>query len=128
MRPALLAVAFLGCALAAEDAGKAWWSHIVFLADDKLQGRKAGSPGYDEAARYVAAQFDAAKLKPAGVNGYFQPVPLTMRQMTDSGSFVELVRGSERSRLEYGKDAYLLPRGEGGRIVEADAVFVGYGL
>ena len=128
MRIAAGVFAALICAAAADDAGKAWWSHIVFLADDKLEGRKAGTPGYDEAARYVAAQFDAAKLKPAGTHGFFQRVPLTMRQMSDAQSSIELLREGKAETLPYGKSAYLLPRGTSGRVVEAEAVFVGYGL
>ena len=37
--------------LAAE--GKAWWAHIQFLADDKLEGRNVGTPGYEKAVEYV---------------------------------------------------------------------------
>jgi len=29
--------------------GKLWWSHIQFLADDKLAGRDTGSDGYKQA-------------------------------------------------------------------------------
>ena len=52
----------------------AWWSHVQFLADDKLEGRKAGTPGYDKAVAYVEEQFKAIGLKPAGSKGYQQPV------------------------------------------------------
>lgn len=45
-------------------AGKAWWAHIEFLADDKLEGRNVGSKGYEAAADYVAGQFERAGLKP----------------------------------------------------------------
>jgi hypothetical protein len=118
----------LCCATAAEDAGKAWWSHIAFLADDRLEGRKAGTPGYDEAARYVASQFDAAKLKPAGTKGYFQSAPLEFRQIVEERSRLELIGGDTAELLELGKAAYLTTRGESDRSVEGDAVFVGYGL
>jgi len=42
--------------------GKLWWAHIQFLADDKLEGRVVGSPGYLKAVQYVETQFD--KLGP----------------------------------------------------------------
>ena len=32
-------------------------AHVTFLADDLLEGREAGTPGHEIAARYIAAQF-----------------------------------------------------------------------
>ena len=52
-------------------------AHITFLADDLLEGRGTGAPGYDLAARYVAAQFRQLGLRPGGdSNTWFQSVPL----------------------------------------------------
>jgi len=52
-------------------------SHVRYLADDALQGRLGGSPGERCAGDYIAAQFKALGLKPAGEGGgYFQAVPL----------------------------------------------------
>jgi len=49
-------------------------SHIEFLADDKLEGRRAGSNGEKLAAEYLVNQFKSIGLSPAGVNGsYLQP-------------------------------------------------------
>jgi hypothetical protein len=39
---------------------KRWWSHILYLADDKLEGRNTGSEGYRRAATYVAGEFERA--------------------------------------------------------------------
>ena len=47
-----------------DAAGKAWWSHVQFLADDKLEGRNVGSAGYEAAADYVVSQFERAGLEP----------------------------------------------------------------
>ncbi len=44
-------------------------AHVEFLADDLLEGRAAGSRGYDLAARYVASQMQLIGLLPAGDNG-----------------------------------------------------------
>src|SRR4051794_27989651 len=53
----------------------AFRAHVTFLADDLLEGREAGTRGYDIASRYVATQFAALGLRPAGANGsWFQPV------------------------------------------------------
>jgi hypothetical protein len=52
-------------------------SHVRYLADDALQGRLGGSPGERCAGEYIAAQFRALGLRPAGESGsYFQALPL----------------------------------------------------
>lgn len=53
-------------------------AHMAFLADDALEGREAGTSGYDKAAAYVSGQFKQLGLVPAGVaGGYYQPVRLS---------------------------------------------------
>ena len=68
----------------------AWWSHVQFLADDKLEGRKAGTPGYDKAVAYVEDQFKAIGLTPAGTKGYQQPVALVPTSVDTAKSSVSL--------------------------------------
>ena len=47
--------------------------HIAYLADPARGGRYSGSPGYLDAARYVADQFKAIGLEPLGdASTYFQ--------------------------------------------------------
>jgi hypothetical protein len=46
-------------------------THIGFLADDRLQGRRTGSPGEAAAAEYISTQFAASGLDPRGTNGSF---------------------------------------------------------
>ena len=41
-------------------------AHIRYLADDLMEGREAGTRGYDLAAAYVASQFRLLGLEPAG--------------------------------------------------------------
>ncbi|HEX9755993.1 MAG TPA: M28 family peptidase [Gemmatimonadales bacterium] len=48
-------------------------SDLRFLADDRLEGRRTGSPGADSAAAYIARRFAASGLHPAGSLGsWFQ--------------------------------------------------------
>src|SRR5262249_25393909 len=70
-------------ALAAQQAQPAarWWSHVAFLADDRLQGRETGSPGHREAAEYIAKHFKEAGVKPGGARRYFQPGPFPPPQI-----------------------------------------------
>lgn len=45
--------------------------HVSFLADDRQQGRGLGTRGIEASADYIAGQFRAAGLNPAGENGTF---------------------------------------------------------
>jgi aminopeptidase YwaD len=48
-------------------------AHIHYLADDKLEGRRAGSNGEKLAMEYIAAQFQKEGLSPMGDNhGWYQ--------------------------------------------------------
>ena len=46
--------------------------HIQFLADDKLEGRRTGSPGEKLAMEYISGQFQRNGLSPKGENGFYQ--------------------------------------------------------
>jgi hypothetical protein len=73
-RPALLiliaAAVYAAVAIDYAAEGKLWWSHIQFLADDKLAGRDTGSEGYRQAVTYVSGEFERIGLKPLGSDGY----------------------------------------------------------
>lgn len=104
-------------------------AHVLFLASDAMKGREAGSPEFDIAAQYVAAQFYAAGLRPGGdQGGYLQHVPLVSFKAADEGSFV-LARGGRPQTLAFGED--YLPAANAARAetsVSAPVVFVGYGI
>jgi hypothetical protein len=52
--------------------------HIQYLADDKLMGRQAGSPGYQMAVDYVVKHFKLFGMQPAGENNtYLQTVKIS---------------------------------------------------
>lgn len=48
-------------------------AHISFLADDKLEGRRAGSNGEKLAREYISNEFQKIGLISKGSNGYYQP-------------------------------------------------------
>ncbi len=108
--------------------GKLWWSHIQFLADDKLEGRAAGTEGYRKAAAYVAGQFERLGLKPGGVSGYEQPVKFETRALVEAESGLALVQGDRVEALVPGQEATLSARGDKAGEITAPTVFVGYGL
>ena len=86
-----LAVLLSGSAAAQEPAAK-WWAHIVFLANDSMNGRDTGSPEHRKAAEYIAAEFKKAGLEPGGTNGYFQPIRFRSRRIVEAQSSLALVR------------------------------------
>ena len=47
-------------------------NHIQFLADDKLEGRRAGTKGEELAMEYISDQFKQIGLRPKGTEGYYQ--------------------------------------------------------
>jgi len=126
-----LLVAATGAAARTADLaseGKAWWAHVQFLADDSLEGRNVGTPGYDKAVEYVEGQFRTIGLKPGGPAGFGQPVKLESRQLVPDESRLALVRNGQETPLAMGQDATLSARGELDGSIDAPMVFIGYGL
>jgi len=105
-------------------AANAWWSHVQYLADDKLEGRRAGSPGYFKAVEYVETQFKQIGLKPAGTNGYGQDIELVPTSIdVEKSSFAV-----DNVRYELPADLQLNAHVDGAGAVDAPMVFLGYGL
>ena len=105
-------------------------AHMRFLADDLLEGRGTATRGQDLAAKYIAAEFEALGLEPAGANHtYYQPVPLRRIEIQSAQTSMALIRKGSEEKLEFGKD-YVTA---GNPIYEdttarAAAVFVGFGV
>jgi Zn-dependent M28 family amino/carboxypeptidase len=108
--------------------GKRWWSHVQFLADDKLEGRDVGTPGFEKAAAYMADQFRAAGLRPAGVDGYRQPMDFEVVRIDESRCSLDLLHEAKPEPVKLGDDATLGVNSHAAENVEAGAVFAGYGL
>jgi Peptidase family M28 len=111
-----------------ETIGRQWWSHVSVLADDRMEGRETGSQGFEKAAAYVADQFRAAGLKPAGVEGYRQPVDFSVTQIVPARCSFDLVRDGEVRPVALGDDAAIIGTSQSVENVDAEAAFVGYGL
>lgn len=121
---AAIAVLLAGTAPAQTFTPERFRGHVEFLASDLLEGRDAGTRGYDIAASYVASRFLALGLTP-GVGGqsWYQNVP-----------FIEATRAAPPKVTiggqSFGDDvavvgpSTLAPAQE----LTAKAVFVGYGI
>jgi nitrogen fixation/metabolism regulation signal transduction histidine kinase len=104
-------------------------AHMTFLADDLMEGREAGSRGYDIAANYVASQFAQLGLKPAGDKGsYFQTVPLAAVRGRDEGRFVVTGQGRRGRAYARRRRDHRQAVSAADLNVSAPLVFVGYGI
>lgn len=101
-------------------------AHVEFLADDLLEGRDAGTRGYDIAALYVASRFDALGLKPGGSKGWYQPIDFARARFRKDAPATITIGGTA---FPNGIDVMMTADArEPDQLLEADAVFVGYGL
>lgn len=94
---------------------------INYLASDKLLGRKAGSPGADSAAAYIAQEFKKAGLIAVG-NEYFQTFGMASGITKSENNTLDI----NGIKFIQGKDFTPLSISSSG-FTEADAVFAGYG-
>ena len=127
----LLAVLISVTALGQKQDGQPaprWWSYMQVLASDRLEGRRTGTPGHRKAVEYAAAQFKSAGLKPLGTDGYFQPIELVSRTIDETRSKVELVRNGKVEKLDFARDAFIVPTPDLAERLEVPLVFAGYGL
>lgn len=107
-------------------------AHMRFLSDDALEGREAGTEGYDQAAAYVAAELEALGVAPAGTDGtYFQTVPLRRSYRVPDALSLTI------TNTETGEDLAMEPNvdhvvygstRDAESSVTAEAVFVGFGV
>ncbi len=61
-------------------------SHIQYLADDKLEGRRAGSNGEKLAMEYISGQFKEIGLVPKGTNEYYQAFDINEGKQINPGT------------------------------------------
>lgn len=104
-------------------------AHVTFLADDLLEGRDTGSRGYDIAASYVASQFVAMGLKPAGPDGSFYQ-KLTVREARlDGAPKLALNYGGKETVLSDTAQVLVRPSLTDKAVaVDAPLVFAGFGF
>ena len=103
-------------------------AHLRYLSDDLLEGRAPATRGGRLAAKYIAAQFRAMGLEPAGRDGsYFEPVALV--GMVPQARLAWGRQGVPPVTLRYGEDFVgWAEKPEEQVSVDAEVVFVGYGV
>jgi len=99
---------------------------VAFLADDLTEGRGTGTRGFDIAARYVAARFEALGLQPGTNNGWFQPITfVTALRDATTPSVIAFGGKTFHNGDHVVVGASVLGADVSG---DAEAVFVGWGL
>ncbi len=102
-------------------------NYIEAVSTDEYEGRQSCTPGYQLAAEWLAAQYEAFGLEPAGENGtFFQTVPIG-RPFTVNHGTPALGIGRTRFNMPEG-DFTLLGQSTVATSVGGEVVFVGYGI
>ena len=104
-------------------------AHLEYLADDALMGRFPGTPGYDDAAAYVAERFAEIGLEPGGEDGWYQQVSLLARQIDVKSAKFVFHQDDVETEQRWKEDFVM----EGDKMrpetsITAEVVFVGFGV
>jgi hypothetical protein len=99
-KPAVPALSADEKKLAAAISADSMRGDVSFLASDALEGRDTPSKGLDIAAEYLAAQFRALGLKPAGTDGYFQVADYALITPPPSGFMLTFESASEKYEVK----------------------------
>jgi len=76
--------------------------HISYLADDKLEGRRAGTAGEKLAREYISNEFKNIGLIPMGTNGFYQPFDISDGRQVNPNTFF-IINGND---LKNGTDFF----------------------
>ncbi|HKV40283.1 MAG TPA: M28 family peptidase [Blastocatellia bacterium] len=101
--------------------------HIAYLASDELQGRRAGTPGADKAASYIAAEFKNDGLTPAAPSGFLEPFGFVSRVELGRGNRFVIRLGADSKTIAL-KDDWMPLAFSSPASVSSDVVFAGYGI
>ncbi len=100
--------------------------HVEFLASDKLQGRRAGTPAADEAAKYIAKEFRAVGLEPMASN-FLQPFSFVASVRLGAQNSFQIKSAAGSRALKVGEEFMPLAFSSAD-LATGQAVFVGYGI
>src|SRR5258708_6917007 len=125
-------------------------AHITYLASDKLEGRRTGTPGADAAADYIANEFQRYRLLPGAMQiktvlsvgptslhdgasvtlVYRQEFPYIAGVQLGKGNFAAISKpdGAATSEFRLKEDWTPLGFSSNDRLENLPLTFVGYGL
>lgn len=126
---AFFAVAASGQDLSARFNAEKMRERVRRISADEFEGRGPGSEGSKRAADYIAGQMRAAGIKPGNGKSYFQNVRLVGIKV-DPNTTLQVSGGAGAPRSFKFAEEYVATTGaqSGSVSVDADLVFVGYGI
>jgi hypothetical protein len=128
LRAALIWALSAAVARAADIDPRAYQRHVDYLASDALKGRATGSPELDEAARYIAAQFESFGVRPVPGADYLQPFAATVGARLNDNNRLDYTLAGRTASLRL-NDGFLPFRfSQSGTAASAPVVFAGYGI
>ncbi|HKG46192.1 MAG TPA: M20/M25/M40 family metallo-hydrolase [Pyrinomonadaceae bacterium] len=111
--------------------------HVTYLASDELDGRRTGTPGANEAAKYIAREFERLGLRPAPATDsrkinvmsarYLQTFPYIGSVELGKNNVLS-VRGSETLNFRAGEDWMPLGISPNQKLDLTEVVSAGYGI
>jgi len=105
-------------------------AHIEILADDDMQGREAGTEGYQRAVNYVIDQYKAIGLTPiSDSNTYLQPINFFETRLIPESAEMSLGKNDQSLKLVF-RDDFIQSGsfGDAEEHINAPLIFVGYGI
>ena len=105
-------------------------AHMEVLAADDMEGREAGTVGYERAADYVARQYRAAGLEPMGDDGgYFQSIDFFETRLVPESAQLSVHKDGADLELTF-RDDFVRSGGygEANEVISAPLVFAGHGI
>jgi aminopeptidase YwaD len=87
-----LAIAVISCPVgktSAADLGETLKAHVMYLASDSLEGRLPGTPGIEDAASYIVAEFEEIGLEPVFDGAFHQEFEMELGMEVEMGPFLQ---------------------------------------
>ncbi len=99
-------------------------SYVTYLSSEELQGRLTASIGEAKSAAYIASEFKAIGLDPAGNYGYYHNLSVASLRMAQSNSSLLL----DGKVLTLFTDFFPMSESANNGIVKGEAINVGHGI
>ncbi|MEO1031454.1 MAG: M28 family peptidase [Bacteroidota bacterium] len=98
---------------------------VVFLADDKLEGRQTGTEGEVKASKYIVKRFKEIGLQPKGTEEFLQS--FSFKPKTDPHKEVEFTKNSDSTITGYNVIGYIDNSAKTTVVIGAHYDHLGYG-
>ncbi len=107
-------------------------NYAVELSSEKYEGRLSGSPGYENAARWIVGKLKEWGLKPAvGDTSYFRWFPNAYTKVLNPGSVILLPengrKGEKKKKLAFPEEYYPGSNSASGKVT-GEVVYAGFGI